>query len=71
MKLARLQQVKTQCSCSHVNELDVVQLPVSDGLIHLLIFANARPKVVQCLQLEITVTIVKLSERWPEGKMPG
>ena len=57
-------QAYTQCSCSHVNELDVVQLPVSDGLIHLLIFANARPEVVQCLQLGPTVVKVKPRERW-------
>ena len=68
---ARLHKVLTQCSCSHVNELDVVQLPVSDGLIHLLILANARPEVVQCLQLEVTVTVVKHRGRRAEGKAPG
>ena len=35
---------------AHVYELDVVQVAVGDGLIHLLILGNAVPEVIQRLQ---------------------
>jgi len=36
-------------ACAHVDELDVVQVAVGDGLVHLLVLGDAVPEVLQRL----------------------
>lgn len=45
--------------CPHVDELDVVEVAVGDGLVHLLILVDAVPEVLQRLLPAVTTSLAQ------------